>query len=221
MNPGLGLGYGKGQRGRGVVFLVLTLISLSGTGLFAGSVAGEANTGYDWQTVVVENQAANSVEGRLLRGIAYANLGRLPEALKELKIAGEKAYRQEVVTFVLDKRRELQQAPEDLLLLNCAAFGCYAFGDFKQSSEYFEKIIRLDPQNIWAKNFAALVYGQMGDVDRALQHLKEAVALDSSNQYTHLLLSAAYKEKGQYLLALYHYLQAPDAVKELRQYGWN
>ena len=176
-------------------------------------------TNIDWQKVIEENADLETVESRLLRGIACANLGQLPQALRELEIAGEAAYGDQVAGFVLDKLRQLRRSPDDLLLLNCAAFGTYAFGDFEQSTIYFEDIIRLDPTNVWSRNFCAIVYGQTGEFDRALYHLERSLKLDSENQYTHLLLSAVYKEQQKFLLAIYHYMRAPQAVSELKRYG--
>ena len=172
-----------------------------------------------WDKVIAETTDSEDVESQLLRGIAFANLGRLPEAFKEFEIAGQETHTDEVADFVLDKVRDLRRTPDDLLLLNCAAFGSYAFGDFTQSTGYFEDVIRLDPNNVWARNFCAIVYGQAGQLDKAQNHLKGALSLDPKNQYTHLLMSAVYKEKNQYLMAVYHYLQAPEAIKELQKYG--
>ncbi len=175
--------------------------------------------GIDWAKVIEENKESDKAESRLLRGIAYANMGLLAQAVDELSIAGDKAYREEIAGFVLDKLNQLRHSPDDVLLLNCAAFGSYAFGDFEQSTGYFERIISLDPNNVWTRNFCAFTYAQAGDIDRALHHLEQALKIDRENQYTHLLLSAAYKEKQQYLMAIYHYLQAPQAVRELKRHG--
>jgi len=173
----------------------------------------------DWAQVVEDNKESSTVESRLLRGIAYANMGLLPRAMEELSISGDEAYREEIASFVLDRLNQLRYSPDDVLLLNCAAFGSYAFGDLEQAAGYFEQIINLDPKNVWTRNFCAFTYAQGGDIDRALHHLERALELDRENQYTHLLLSAAYKEKQQYLMAIYHYLQAPQAVRELKDHG--
>lgn len=202
----------------GLWLLTLLLSALCLGVLFSSDAVAEPKA-IDWHDVIAEASSKTDVESRLLRGIAYANLGRLPEAFKEFEIAGQEAYTDEITSFVLGKVRELMRAPEDLLLRNCVAFGSYAFGDFAASTDSFEHIIRLDPKNIWARNFAAIAYGQAGEFDKALSHLQEALAMDEKNQYTHLLLSAVYKEKNQYLMAAYHYLQAPDAIKELHRYG--
>lgn len=173
----------------------------------------------DWARVIEDQKESDTVESRLLRGIAYANMGLLAQAMEELSIAGDKEYRQEIASFVLDKLNQLRHSPDDVLLLNCAAFGSYAFGDLEQATGYFERIISLDPNNVWTRNFCAFTYAQGGDIDRALYHLEYALELDRENQYTHLLLSAAYKEKQQYFMAIYHYLQAPQAVRELKRHG--
>lgn len=211
--------------GKLVVMLSVVLLSLSLAGVnlsLTCSVHAEDKPGegtVDWAQVIEDNKDSDSVESRLLRGIAYANLGLLPEAVKELSIAGDKAYDDEIAGFILDKLNELRHSPDDVLLLNCAAFGSYAFGDLGQAAGYFERIISLEPNNIWTRNFCAFTYTQKGDIDRALYHLEQALKIDRKNQYTHLLLSAAYKEKQQYLMAIYHYLQAPEAVRELKLHG--
>ena len=79
----------------------------------------------------------------------------------------EDGYREEVAEFVLDNLRQLRRSPEDLLLLNCAAFGSYAFGDLEQSISYFEEIIRLAPTVAWSRNFCAIVCSQTGEIERA------------------------------------------------------
>lgn len=202
------------------VFLALTLVLLWCQTIRASSNVGlSQHETIDWQDVIEQTAENIDVTSRLLRGIAYANLGELPKSLQEFEIAGQEGYIDDVALFVLDKLRELRKTPNDLLLLNCAAFGSYAFGDLAASAEYFERIVKLDSQNIWARNFAAIVYGYLDEFDHALNHLREAVTIDPKNQYSHLLLSAVYKEKSQYLQAFYHYLQAPDAVKELRDNG--
>ncbi|NMB11405.1 MAG: tetratricopeptide repeat protein [Firmicutes bacterium] len=203
------------------IFMTILVLALAGV-IWLGNAHAQgqlAPEDVDWQRIVDENENTQTVESQLLRGIASANLGRLSEALQELEIAGEDAYSDEVAGFILDKLRELRRSPDDILLLNCAAFGSYAFGDLEQSATYFEHIIRLEPDNVWARIFCAIVYGQAGEFDRALHHLERALKLDPENQYTHLLLSAVYKEKQQYLLAIYHYLRAPQAISELKRYG--
>lgn len=202
------------------VFLLLAaLLSVPVLLVPSSSEVQAGSKAINWHDVIAKTSDKGDVESRLLRGIAYANLGRLPESFKEFEIAGQEAYTDEIASFVLGKVGDLRRAPEDLLLLNCVAFGSYAFGDFAASTDNFEHIIRLDPKNVWARNFAAIAYGQVGEFDKALHHLQGALAIDTKNQYTHLLLSAVYKEKNQYLMAAYHYLQAPDAVKELHSYG--
>jgi tetratricopeptide (TPR) repeat protein len=220
-----------GGLGQIVVWEKVTLVFLMLTLLFGSASVVWPNNSYaqdqppstmvniNWRKVIEENTRLDTLESRLLRGIASANLGQLPIALKELEIAGEATYSDQVAEFVLDKLRRLRRSPNDLLLLNCAAFGSYAFGDLEQSTMYFEDIIRLDPNSVWARNFCAIVYGQTGELDRALYHLEHSLKLDTENQYTHLLLSAVYKEKQKFLLAIYHYMQAPQAVSELKRYG--
>lgn len=200
-----------------VVLFLLWLAASVGSGV-QNPVLAASHSRFDWQALVDEVDAG-SVEGRFLRGVGYANLGRLAEAFDEF-YAVSNPDRLGVVRHLMDENlKVLAKDGDNLLALNVMAYGTYAVGDYHRSTEYFEKVIERDPDNVWPRNFVALVYGQQGNIDRGLAHLKAALAIEPDNQYTHLLLAVAYKEQKQFLAAVYHYLRAPDAVKELKKYG--
>ncbi len=188
--------------------------------VFLGCVtaAAASRSRYDWDKLVAAVDV-ESVEGRFLRGVGYANLGRLAEAFDEFSIIADNKQTEPVRALMRDKQEILNESSDDLLAMNVLAYGAYALKDYDLATQYFEGVIQADPENVWPKNFVALIYGRHGQVDKGLEHLREAAAIEPENQYTHLLFAVAYREQKQLVSAVYHYLRAPKAVKELKKHG--
>ncbi|MGE5592755.1 MAG: tetratricopeptide repeat protein [Betaproteobacteria bacterium] len=171
----------------------------------------------DWSAIVAANKGrlSDDLEGRLYLAVAYANQGMVPEATREFR-AIEAAGYEEFGREVIAKAEEaLAKDANDIVNLNVVAFAYYAFSDFEKSSECFEKLVSLDPRNIWTRHYFAVSLSRIGKLDKAIEVLKGALALDPSNEYTHLLLGLAYREKGWYILSILEFARAGKAIREL------
>ncbi|MDI7246694.1 MAG: tetratricopeptide repeat protein [Bacillota bacterium] len=202
-----------------VLALPLTLV-LPAPGLAAAGDSGEAprpGSRVDWSAIVAANgnRAPDDLEGRLYLAVAYANQGRVPEAAREfraIEAAGYSEFGREVIARA---EQVLDREPGDIISLNLVAFAYYAFSNYRKSAECFERLVALDPRNIWTRHYFALSLSRIEQLDRAIEVLKAALALDPSNEYTHLLLGLAYKEKGWYILSVLELARAGRAVREL------
>ena len=171
----------------------------------------------DWSAVVAANRsrAPDDLEGRLYLAIAYANQGMVPEAAREFRAIESAGYEEFGREVIARAEQVLDRDPGDIISLNLVAFAYYAFSNFKKSAECFEKLVALDPRNVWTRNYFAVSLSRIGELDRAIEVLRAALSLDLSNEYTHLLLGLAYREKGWYVLSLLELAQAGRAVREL------
>lgn len=211
-----------------VPVLTLTLSLLVVLAMLASSsraVAGAGGTGaapqvesrVDWSAIVAANRSRgpDDLEGRLYLAIAYANQGMVPEAAREFRAIESAGYEEFGREVIARAEQVLDRDPGDIISLNLVAFAYYAFSDFKRSAECFEKLVALDPRNVWTRHYFAVSLSRIGQLDKAIEVLKAALSLDPSNEYTHLLLGLAYREKGWYVLSLLELAQAGRAVREL------
>lgn len=176
-----------------------------------------AESRIDWGAIVAVNKGRppDDLEGRLHLAIAYANQGMVPEAAREFRAIEAAGYEDFGRKVIAKAEEALAKDANDILNLNIVAFAYYAFSDFERSSECFEKLVSLDPQNIWTRHYFAVSLSRIGKLDKAIEVLKGALALDPSNEYTHLLLGLAYREKGWYILSVLELARAGKAIREL------
>lgn len=189
--------------------------------LISTQVKAGSSSKYDWHQLLAEVEYAEQspVRAQFLAGICHANVGSLRQALEELQAVASSENRDEIVTMVEENHQKLQVDPHDLLAMNIVAFGELVLNHIDDSIAWFETITVEDPNNIWPRNLVALLYGRKNRVDKAMWHLEQALEIDPKNEYSHLLLAVGYKEQKQFAAAIYHYLQARNAVAELRKYG--
>jgi tetratricopeptide (TPR) repeat protein len=186
-------------------------------GVGAASSSSRGESVVDWNAIVEANvkRPPDDLEARLYRAVAYANQGMIKEAAREfraIETAGYETFGKEVIAKA---EQALERDPEDVVNLNLVGFAYYAFSDFERSAACLEKIVRLDPRNVWTRHYFAVSLSKTGELDRAIEVLRAALSLDPANEYTHLLLGLAYKEKGWYLLSVLELAQAGRAVREL------
>lgn len=162
----------------------------------------------EWIKVITANKEklANSpddIKARFRLAVAYANLGDLKSAMNELKnlqkLDGKKMTREIIREYELEYKKNT----ENLFTLNYLAFAYYANGQFNKSKIFFQKIIELDAENIWAYNYLALVQGILEDYDEAIKTLKKAIKIEKNN-YTYLILGLIYYQKGQLFKAMWY-----------------
>ncbi len=188
-----------------------------GQGQGVSQARASAGSPVDWGAIVAanRNRPPDDLKGRLYLAVAYANQGMIPEATREFRViesAGDKEFGREVIS---GNEQILEKEPGNIVSLNLVAFAYYALCDYRKSAGCFERLVALDPRNVWTRHYFALSLSRIDQLDRAVDVLKAALALDPSNEYTHLLLGLAYKEKGWYILAVLELARAGRAVREL------
>lgn len=219
--PGLRARASCTTRGRAFFAAALfALLAVAGwRSLVAGEAPGDSGAGsrLDWKAVIERNKRAvpGELEAHLYLAVGYANLGMIREATQEFRTIESAGYREFGQEVIGKNERIAKENPGDILSLNMLAFAYYAFGDYKGSALYFERLVGLDPKNVWVHHYFALSLSRTGELDRAIEVLRAALALDPSNDYTHLLLGLAYKEKGWYVLSILELARAGKAVREL------
>ncbi|MGE5588462.1 MAG: tetratricopeptide repeat protein [Clostridia bacterium] len=208
--------------------LVLSLLHLALLAMLASPGLTAAGSGgarasprvesrVDWSAIVEANvnRPPDDLEGRLYLAIAYANQGMIKEAAREFRTIESAGYEEFGREVIARAEQALDRDPDDIVSLNLVGFAYYAFSDFERSAECLEKLVALDPRNIWTRHYFAVSLSKIGEIDRAIEVLRAALSLDPSNEYTHLLLGLAYKEKGWYILSVLELARAGRAVREL------
>lgn len=103
----------------------------------------------------------------------------------------------------------LAKNPNDTEARYKLAFGYYFKGlknndtMYKQKAkDEFDRIIKQDPNNIWAMNYRAYLYTEDGELDKGIDMWERSLAIDKNNPVTHFVLGHAYYKKGKFKQAL-------------------
>ncbi len=82
------------------------------------------------------------------------------------------------------------------------AFGYYFKEQKKEALQEFQKVLKIEPKQIWAMGFIALVLGDLGHTDEAISWCKKALAIEKNATAIHFLLAEAQRRKGNIMAAL-------------------
>ncbi len=133
--------------------------------------------------------------------ISLANLGKIEEAYdyfnKMSKVIPLKDFNKALNPYL----QQLDVREDDILLLNYAAFSASFNSTYKKSIKYFERIVELEPDNIWIKNYLAAAYIEVQEYKIAKKILLNTLKI-KENQYSHLLLGVIYYNQGETIKAL-------------------
>lgn len=104
---------------------------------------------------------------------------------------------------------QLAKTPNDTEARYKLAFGYYFKGlknndaTYKQKAkDEFDRIIKQDPNHIWAMNYRAYLYTEDGELDKGIEMWERSLAIDKNNPVTHFVLGHAYYKKGKFKQAL-------------------
>ncbi|HHY48023.1 MAG TPA: tetratricopeptide repeat protein [Firmicutes bacterium] len=174
----------------------------------------------DWHRLIRENGSAppDDWQSHLLVAAAYANTGQWSKANDEFRILSTGDYQTRAASVIRENTERLKECPDDMLALNSLAFAYYAIGEDQKSATCFERLMSLDPYNVWLTHYLAYLYTRLGRLDDAISLLRNSLKIDPSNEYTHLLLGLAYQQKGWTLAAFVELLKAPNARREALKY---
>ncbi len=139
--------------------------------------------------------------------ITYAYSNRIEDGLNELKTVDKldpkfapkalKIYSRKARLFPSDWKARFQYA-----------FALYFNNKKKEAIAEFQKIIAMDPKNIFSYGYIATIYGDMNDVNEAIEYSKKALEIDSNVAAIHLLLGAAYYKNNQAALGFQETFEA-------------
>jgi tetratricopeptide (TPR) repeat protein len=128
--------------------------------------------------------------------ITYAYSNRIEDGLNELKKVDEidDTFAPKALQSYSKKARLF---PNDWKIRFRYAFALYFNNKKKDAIKEFEKIIKMDPKNVFSYGYIATIYGEMNDVDNAIDYAQKALEIDSNIAAIHLLLGTAYYKKGR------------------------
>lgn len=133
--------------------------------------------------------------------ISLANLGKIEEAYdyfnKMNNVIPLKDFNKALNPYI----QQLDEKEDDILLLNYAAFSASFNSKYKESIKYFERILELEPDNVWIKNYLAAAYIEIKEYAKAEEILLNTLKI-KENQYSHLLLGVIYYNRGETIKAL-------------------
>lgn len=196
-----------------IICLIVFTMLLSG-GLQAASVIEQV-----WKEKVegskdLLKESPDDIRLRFTLAVAYANLGTLDAASREmdalLELDGGKMARQ----IVKETEAVRKENPEDLLNLNYLAFAYFAINQHTRSRLIFEEILTFDPESVWTLNYYAIVLGNLEEYDLALKVLNQANHIQE-NKYTHFIISLAYFKQGKTVKGMWHLSKSGDVGLKL------
>lgn len=136
--------------------------------------------------------------------VAHSNLGNIKQAaqlfedLKEVKDRDEK-----LKAAIKNYEHDLQNSNSDIKKINFLAFAYYTADKHKKANKLFEKIVALDPENIWSYNYLAVTEHELKMYQKAKRTLKKSLEI-KDDQYTHFLLGVNYYKQGNLFKAFHH-----------------
>lgn len=81
-------------------------------------------------------------------------------------------------------------------------------GKWLEALAYYEKAIKIKPDDGWGYYFIAVTYDALGRYEEAVEAYKQAIRIDPNNSLTYCFLADAYGQSGRYEEAIQCYRQA-------------
>lgn len=160
------------------------------------------------------NKDENNILANFQYSIALANLGRIEEAYEHFELISDKVTVEEFNNVLSPYISKLQNRPNDILLLNYAAFSSSINSEYQNSVPHFKKILSLDSDNIWIRNFLAATYLELKEYDNAKSEANRALDI-KDNKYSHLLLGIVYYQTGNIVKAIIEIGRSGDLVNKI------
>lgn len=145
--------------------------------------------------------------------ISLANLGKIEEAYNHFELIKDEIELDSFNRTLRPYIKKLEQNPEDILLLNYAAFAATINNDYQKSAEHFENIIEIESKNVWIMNYLAATYLELEKYEKAISILNKATDI-KDNKYSHLLLGMVYYKQGRIIRALLEMGKSGDLVNK-------
>ncbi len=137
-----------------------------------------------------------SPEAHFELAITYAYTNYVQEGWDELKKVNEIDPEFKDVALMM-YRKKVTENPIDWKLRFRLAFALYFNGMKEEAIRELERVIAIDPKNVWAYGYIGLIYGEVDNVDKAIEYVKKGIAIDYDVAALHLLLASGYYKKGR------------------------
>ena len=145
--------------------------------------------------------------------VAYANLGEIKKATKSFKDLKEVNNRDQKLKELINfYQGEIDHSKPDIKKINFLAFAHYTADNYKRARKILNKIVALDPKNIWSYNYLAVTQHELKDYNQAKKTLEKSLEIQN-NDYTHFLLGANYYKQGNLFKAFYHVNKGKKAAE--------
>jgi len=138
----------------------------------------------------------NDPQAHFELAITYAYTNKIEEGLNELKVVDKLDSKFAPKALKIYSVR-VKMYPNDWKTRFRYAFTLYFNKKKQEAIKEFERVIKLDPKNVFAYGYIAIIYGELDEVSEAIDYCKEAIAIDSNVAALHLLLATGYYKKGQ------------------------
>lgn len=198
-----------------IVFLLILTLSYS---ISASQIDSDIKT-VNWDKLKENSQHILSTDkdnilANFQYSISLANLGMIEEAYEHFDVIKDNISINKFNRIISPRISKLESNPNDILLLNYAAFSSSINSKNENSIPYFKKIINLQPENIWIMNFLAAAYIELEEYDKAKKEVNKALEIQD-NKYSHLILGFIHYESGNYIKALIELGRSGDLANKI------
>lgn len=164
-----------------IVFVLVWLAFHQGLLHAEGANTGHSRSQVDWEGILedVSKGQDEDLNTHLMLAVSYANLGMIPEATHEIRIIESSGYQEFGKEVIRENSEKVKGSPDDIISLNLLAFAYYAFGEYEESLECFESLMKLDPMNVWIHHYYAYSLAMVDRLDEAIDVLKAALEIES------------------------------------------
>lgn len=171
----------------------------------------------EWEAVVssrqeIIDQSDSAAKEKYELAVAYANLGEIKKANDLFDQLEELDWKEKVKELIGVYSAAFTGEDTDIEIINYLAFAYYLDDQYRKAENLFDRIISLDPKNIWSYNYLAVVQHELGNYQQAENTLRQSLSI-TENQYTHFLLGFNYYKKGNLFKAAYHLGKGRKAAK--------
>jgi tetratricopeptide (TPR) repeat protein len=142
----------------------------------------------------IYKQNPDSSEARFELAMSYGYTGRIEKGWSMLKTIPES-----YAPVIIKKYGKLAtDNPLEWKYKFKLAFGYFFTKKKIAAINEFKKILKIEPNHVWAMGFIALLEGERNNTDKAIDWCKTALQIEPNATAIHFLLAEGYRRKGNY-----------------------
>ncbi|HMA59634.1 MAG TPA: hypothetical protein VKN64_05005 [Halanaerobiales bacterium] len=146
--------------------------------------------------------------------ISLVNLGEIKRAYKTIDKFEKDFNENDFIKQISPYFQELCKYPDNILLLNYTAFYGVVIQEYDIAIKYFQRILKLTPNNYNIRNFLSASYYELEKFDLALKEANKALK-SKDNEFSHLLLGAIHYKNGNVLKAVSEFSKSGSLGREI------